>query len=227
VDRTNAVQAKVVYVDVVKPDFTIDCPKFVPKANAPYRIDWWADHNKTGGYEGIVGGINEKDHAWRRVLEDPLPEDVHFTDGVYVLDFLHDTNFVDIFTDLEGNPSSGDDVLLPLKLNIKGTVPFQGKMLEIHVSDKASGRLVALHRIGFVRQDYIAEVTGVLDEQTTYEVAAFVDLDAKDEYVSTDPSWKVDMTSTETGIEADLDLSATPQTSHEPTSPSPVAGAPK
>jgi hypothetical protein len=227
VDKGNTVQAKGVYTAITRPDFKISYPKFIPKSNGPYRIDWWADHNNSKRYDGIQGGINDKDHAWRRVLADPLPEDVHFTDGVYVLDFLHDTNFVDIFTDLEGNPISGDDVLLPLKLNIKGTEPFQGKMLEIHVSDKASGRLVALHRIGFVRQDYIAEVTGVLDEQTTYEVAAFVDLDAKDEYVSTDPSWKVDMTSTETGIEADLDLSATPQTSLEPTSPSPVAGAPK
>lgn len=212
VDRSNTVQAKGVYTAVTRPDFKITYPKFIPKTNGPYRIDWWADHNNSKKYDGIEGGINDKDHAWRRVLEEPLPEDVRFTDGFYVLDFLHDTNFVDIFTDLAGNPISGADVLLPFKLSIKGTEPFEGKMCEVHVTDKASGRLVALHRSGYVRQDYLAEVTGVLDEETTYEVSAFIDLDANDTYEATDPSWKVDLTSTDTGIEAELDLSATPQT---------------
>lgn len=220
VDKGNTVQGKGVYTAVTRPDFKLSFPKFIPKANGPFRIDWWADHNNSKKYDGIVGGINDKDHSWRRVLADPLPEDVHFTDGVYLLDFLHDTNFVDIFTDLEGNPISGADVLLPFKLSIKGTEPFQGKMFEVHVADKASGRLVALHRMGFVRQDFVAEVTGVLDEETTYEVSAFVDLDAKDSYAPTDPSWKVDLTSTDKGIEAELDL-ATPQT------PLQAPGAPK
>lgn len=212
VDRSNAVQAKGVYTAITRPDFKIAYPKLIPKSNGPYRIDWWADHNNSKRYDGIVGGINEKDHAWRRVLEEPLPEDMKFENAVYRLDFLHDTNFVDIFTDLEGNPISGEDVLLAFKLLVKNTEPFQGKMLELRVADKGSGRLVGLHRIGFVRQDYQAVVTGVLDEQTTYEISAFVDLDGDDEYAPTDPSWKVDLTSTDGGIDAELDLSATPQT---------------
>lgn len=221
IDKSNTVQAKGVYTAITRPDFKIAFPKFIPKSNGPYRIDWWADHNNSKRYDGIEGGINDKDHAWRRVLEEPLPEDVRFTDGVYVLDFLHDTNFVDIFTDLQGNPIRGDDVLLPFELTIRGTEPFEGKMFEVRVADKGSGRLVALHRMGFMRQDYIAEVTGVLDEVTTYEVSAFADLDGNDTYEPTDPSWRVEMTSTNEGIEAELDLSATPQT------PLQAEGAPK
>lgn len=211
VDKSNVVQGKGVFANVKRPDFKIEFPKFIPKTNGPYRIDWWADHNNSKKYDGIVGGINDKDHAWRRVLEDPLPEDVKLADGVYVLDFLHDTNFVDIFTDLEGNPISGDDVLLPFQISVKNTEPYEGKMLEIRVADKGSGRLVATHRMGWIRQDYVATVTGVLDEETPYEISAYVDLSDADEYRAEDPSWKLDITSTDTGIETELDLSS-PQT---------------
>ncbi len=215
VDRNNALQAKVVYVDVQKPDFSVDCPKLVPKANAPYRIDWWADHNNTAAYDGIVGGINEKDHAWRRVLSDPLPEDVRIVDGRYDLVFLHDTAFVDVATDLQGNKTPLTDTLLPFKLGIVGAAGYAGKPIEMRVVDKGSGRLVAVHRRGRAIEGYLAEVTGVLDEETAYEISVWVDVDGDDRYTTGEPSWRLEALSSEAGVALDLDVSRAPQTALE------------
>ena len=189
VDKRDAVQAKVVYVDIPLPDFRLELPKFVPKANGPYRIDFWSDHNHSGRYDGIEGGINDKDHAWRRVLADPLPEDVRLVGARYELAFLHDTAFVDIFTDLAGNPIPGADTLLPFALRVNGAGPWSGKMVEVRVVEKGSGRLVALHREGRARESYVATVTGVLDEETPYEISVVADADGDGALAGSDPSW--------------------------------------
>ncbi|MBX3229673.1 MAG: hypothetical protein KIT84_05000 [Labilithrix sp.] len=211
VDKANTVQGKAVYANVNRTEFKIECPKFVPKSGGPFRVDFWADHNFSGKYDGIVGGINDKDHAWRRELVEPYPEDVQIVDGGFVLNFLHDTAFVDIFTDLEGNAISGEEELLPFQLSLKGIEAYTEKSIEVRVADKGSGRLVGLHRRSVVRAPYVAEVTGVLDSQTPYEVSVFVDADANDEYGPGDPSWKVELVSSEIGIVADLDLATAAQ----------------
>jgi hypothetical protein len=212
VDKSNNVQGKAVFADIPKPDFKIVFPKFIPKGGEPYRIDFWADHNKSNRYDGIVGGINEKDHAWRRVLRDPLPEDIRLVDGRYDFVFLHDTAFVDVFTDLDGNPISGADTLLTFKANILGGGAYFDKMVEIRVVDKGSGRLVALHRQGRARETWVAEVTGVLDEETPYEISIYVDANGDDEYSADDPSWRTEALSSELGIATNIDLATLPRT---------------
>jgi len=47
VDKDNRVQAKAIYNDLIGPDFSFYLARVIPKANAPYRLDWWADHNNT------------------------------------------------------------------------------------------------------------------------------------------------------------------------------------
>lgn len=217
VDKTNAVAAKAVYVGVTRPDFKIDLPKVLPKANAPYRLDWWADHNNSGRYDGIEGGINDKDHAWRRVFADPLPEDVRLVGARYEVDFLHDTAFTDIFTDLDGNKISGADTLLALRLDVQGAGAYAGKTIEIHAVDKGTGRLVAVHRQGKAPDAYPAIVTGVLDEETTYTVSAWVDENEDDAYTAGEPSWQTDIVSTADGVIAQLNLATlTPTPIGEP-----------
>jgi hypothetical protein len=211
VDRLNAVQAKAIYNDVVGPDFSLYLARVVPKANGPYRIDWWADHNVTSRYDGIIGGINEKDHAWRRVLEDPLPEDMRLSGSRYELEFLHDTAFVDIFTDLNGNPISGEDTLLPCDINVIAP-NYTGKMIEIRVVERASGRLVGMYRQGRAKETYHALIPGVLDEETLYEVSAYVDLNDSGNLDAGDPSWRLDFTSTSTGGAVEIDTGLLPQT---------------
>jgi hypothetical protein len=212
VDRMNGVQAKAIYNDVVGPDFSFYLARVIPKVNAPYRLDFWADHNVSSRYDGIVGGINEKDHAWRRVLADPLPEDMRLVETRYELDFLHDTAFVDIFTDLDGNKISGDDTLLPCDLSVTGAGAYLGKMVELRVVDKASSRLVGFYREGRARDSFRALITGILDEQTQYEVAAYVDVNDSGKYEPSDPSWKLAFTSNENGATLEANLATLPPT---------------
>jgi hypothetical protein len=211
VDRANSVQAKAIYNDVVGPDFNLYLARVVPKANAPYRLDYWADHNTSARYDGIQGGINEKDHAWRRVLSDPLPEDMRLVGSRYELEFLHDTAFVDIFTDLDGNPISGQDTLLPCDVIVVAS-NYIGKMMEMRVVEKASGRLVGLYRQGRAKDTFRALIPGVLDEETQYELSAYVDVNESGNYDPGDPSWRLDFTSNDAGGAPHLDTLTLPVT---------------
>ena len=215
VDKDNAVQMKAVYSGVTRPDFALYMAKVVPKAKAPYRVDFWADHNNSFKYDGIVGGINDKDHAWRRVLADPLPEDVRLTGSLYAVDFIHDTAFVDIATDLQGNAISIKDVLLPLDLKIVGAGAYVGKMIEVRVVDTGAGRLVALQRQGQATESYTARVLGVIDDTSPYEVSVYVDQNDDEKFDVGEPSWKLSLTSGKTGLVGELDVSKTPQTAIE------------
>ncbi|HSO35234.1 MAG TPA: hypothetical protein VLT33_22050 [Labilithrix sp.] len=212
VDKDNAVQMKAVYSNVTKPDFSLYMSRIVPKTKAPYRLDFWADHNNSLKYDGIVGGINDKDHAWRRVLADPLPEDVRLAGKLYTVDFIHDTAFVDIATDLLGNPISTDDVLLPLNLKIVGAGAYVGKMMEVRVVDAGAGRLLALHREGSASDTYTARVLGVIDDTSPYEVSVYVDVNGDEKFNAGEPSWKLNLTSDKNGLVSELNVSTTPQT---------------
>jgi hypothetical protein len=211
VDRENRIQAKAIYTDVTGPDFTLYLGRVVPKTNAPYRLDFWADHNSTAKYDGIEGGINEKDHAWRRVMADPLPEDMRLVQGRYELQFVHDTNFVDIGTDLQGNKITVPETLLPYSLKITGAAEFVGKTIEQRVVDKASTRLLGLHRQGRIKEEYTAKIAGILDEQTAYEVSVYVDANENGKYDPEDPSWKVDLSSDSSGLTGELNLATAPR----------------
>lgn len=211
VDKNDAVQAKAVYDDIVNPDFSLYLGRIVPKTNAPYRLDFWADHNNSGKYDGVVGGINEKDHAWRRVLAAPLPDDVRLVAGRYELDFLHDTVFVDINTDLAGNKIPGTDTLLPFSLTVLGGGAFVGKPVETRIVEKGSRRLVGFHRQGRARDPYDVHVGGILDEETAYEISVYVDVNGDCKYQSDEPSWKLDVASNAAGVASQLDLSRAPR----------------
>ncbi len=211
VDKSNRVAAKAVYNDIFAPDFAIYMASVVPKANAPYRLDFWADHNVSSRYDGIEGGINDKDHAWRRELKEPLPEDMRLVGSRYELLFIHDTAFVDIATDVEGKKISIEDELLPFELTIVGAGAYAGKMIETRVVDKAAGRLVGLYRQGRAKETFKARVAGVLDEETQYEISTYVDIDGSGGYSEGDPSWKQELLSNETGIALELNTATLPQ----------------
>ena len=215
VDKDNAVAMKAVYQGVTLPQFSMYMQHAIPKSNPPYRIDYWADHNDSQKYDGIVGGINDKDHAWRRILQAPLPEDVTLNGTTYTLNFVHDTNFVDIATDLQGNKIDFDaEDLLPANVTIVGAGAYAGKMMELRVVDAAAGRLLALHRQGTVPANgtYVARVTDVVDDTSPYQVSVFCDMNANDKYDDGEPSWQVNLTSDKTGLVSTLDVTATPQT---------------
>ena len=211
VDRTNSLQAKAVYQGVTSEDFSLNLAKIVPKMNGPYRIDFWADHNSSGKYDGIEGGINEKDHAWRRVLGDPLPEDIKLVDSRYEFTFQHDTVFIDIATDLEGNKISLAETLLPLKVTVTNASAYVNHMMELRVVDRATGRLNGLFRQGTAAATFDINIAGILDEETGYDLSLYADSNDNNKYdVGVDPSWMIDAVSTSEGIIISADISVLP-----------------
>ena len=211
VDKDDQVVAKLAYKGVTNQDFTLFFKSVVPKVNPPYRIDYWADHNTNhdGRYGGIVGGINEKDHAWRRILQDPLPADIVFTPPRYDFKFVHDTNFVDIATSLSGTKSSIDfngATLNPFNLSVTGGAKYLGKMIESRVVEKATGRMVGFYRLGALADTQTFTVTDILDEQTTYVVSTYVDMNGDEKFNTDEPAYKVEMISDSKGISGTLDL---------------------
>ena len=222
VDKANRVAAKAVYNDIFAPDFSIYMASIVPKANAPYRLDWWADHNLSSRYDGIEGGINDKDHAWRRELKEPLPEDMRLVGSRYELLFIHDTAFVDIATDVEGRKISIEDTLLPFELNVVGAGAYVGMMMETRIIDKAAGRMVGLYRQGRAKETFKSRIAGILDEETPYEVSTYVDVDGSGGYNPGDPSWKLEFLSNETDIVLELNTATfaqAPITTGQPVGP--------
>lgn len=222
VTPTNQIVAKAVYNEVVEPDFTIYMPRAVPRQSAGHRFDWWADHTLNGTYDGVVGGINDADHAWRRFfIEDDDTDDIDLVDGVWQLVFNHNTTFTDIYTDAEGNPIEGEDGLvsglLPFKLDFKNAEPYLDRPIEVRVIEKGERRLVALHRQGRAKLEYTAEVTGVLDSGTDYEVSVYADLNGDFKYTTDEPSWKLDVTSTRDGVVQVFDLAIAPSAEIEQT----------
>jgi hypothetical protein len=225
VDKNNAVQAKLVSENIQYPrgvvglslDFTFFMKGVIPKSNPPYRIDFWADHNKNGTYDGNPqAAIDEKDHGWRRVLREPFPDEIRLVGTTYEFNFVHDTNFSDIFTDLDGNKISGADELLDFSVTVVNTAAHRGKMLEMRVVDKATGRLIGLHRRGSVPETYEAKISGIIDEVTPYEIRAYVDDNQDERYETGEPSWKIEVTSGADGIRRTLDLDAEPKSPLDP-----------
>jgi hypothetical protein len=137
---------------------------------------------------------------------------MRLVNGRYDLDFIHDTAFVDIATDLEGNKIETNDTLLPFDLRVVGADAYKDRMLEVRVVDKASSRLVGLHRQGRANAVNEARITGILDEETPYEVSVYVDANENGKYDSGDPAWRVDLVSGSDGLTSTLDLGATAQT---------------
>ena len=50
------------------------------------------------------------------------------------------------------------------------------------------------------KEQYVAKIVGILDEQTTYEVSVYVDANDNGKYDDGDPSWKLDLTSDNNGF---------------------------
>lgn len=219
VDKDDAVQAKVVYDRMVAQDFSFVLPTMIPRSNPPYRLDYWSDQNGSTTYSGNKGTVDEKDHGWRRRLEDslkpeppPLPPNVvPFLAGKYDIVFIHDTDFTDLFTNPAGKPVSFEDSLLAFDLSIVGAGAHVGKMIEVRVVEPATRRLVGVHRKGKAEATYKLHIGGILDEQTPYEVSIFVDVDGNERYSAGEPSWKSTFTSTAAGIVDEVDLSTAPQ----------------
>ncbi len=136
--------------------------------NHSYNIDFYADHNKNGGYDAPP-----VDHAWRLELND-------VTDDT-TLDFQHNTNFTDIKWKNK------------LTVHFTGMNPHVGENLHLAVIEKNMGMVI--QRLNVTAEvDFIVEVFGI-ENGMSYDVDFFADHNYNGNYDAppADHAWRIEL----------------------------------
>jgi len=214
IDANNFVQSRGVIRAMPGPDLTIVTPRVIPKVSAPYRLDFYADVNNSGGYDGI-GSVISNDHAWRI---DPLVDkdamNALRADDIVSVSFQHSTSFTNIDQYPSGTKNPPTDTGLGAALHLQGLGAFQGRMLEARVADDLTHHVVAVYRAPVIDGATLdALVPGCVDLDTGYDIDVWVDANGNGAYdTPSDPTgdrgWRVPTTSALTGVEMTLDLAS-------------------
>jgi hypothetical protein len=214
VDGHNFIQSRMIVSAMATLDATINVPAAIPKPNGPYRLDFYADVNFSGGYDGL-GSVLANDHAWRI---DPLadyPEGTTPIPGLVQVRFVHNTSFTDIDQYPSGVPNKAADTGLGAKVHVVGMDAYQGKMAQVRIADRGSHHVVATYRVPEVRGGgFEAAVPGSVEQGTDYDVDLYVDVNGNGAYDDPtkdggDLGLRAGGTSDETGLDVTVDASHT------------------
>lgn len=214
IDANNLIQSRGVMSPLGSADVTVFVPRAIPKSNGPYRIDFYADVNGSGGFDGI-GSVISNDHAWRI---DPLVDypagAVTPVDGLVQVTFTHSTSFTDIDQYPSGTPNKAKDTGLPATVKVTALDEVAGKMLEVRVAEHETKHVVALMRVHAIAQGSLdLVVPGAVDVGVDYDVDLYVDANgngAYDDPATNGGDWgcRMSVSSTETGLSATMDATA-------------------
>lgn len=163
IDATNVIQTRGIFEPLGGPSLAFFVPMGVPTQNGPFRLDFWADHNKSGGYDYKAAGT--ADHSWRIDLASTLEN----ADGQYVVDFQHNYSF----TDVSSPPAT--QIGTPAKLTLTDMSAFLGSRIEMRVADANSGHVVAFYRVPAVKKEMTLEVDGMIESGSRYTVTLYLD----------------------------------------------------
>jgi hypothetical protein len=200
IDANNYVQSRGVIASMTSEDVEILAQRTIPRTNGPYRLDFFADVNKSGGFDGL-GSVISNDHAWRI---EPLvvePEKLR-ADDVVTVTFVHSTTFTNVDQYPSGTPNKAQDTGLGARVHVSGLDPYLGRAAEVRVHEKRTRHTVALYRIMRLDAPVVdAVVSGCVDVSTEYEVDLWVD-------GNDDRGWRVGATSSDEGLDAHIDLAS-------------------
>lgn len=218
IDVNNLVQSRGVINPLGAADLTLFVPRAIPRSNGPYRLDFYADVNGSGGFDGI-GSVISNDHAWRiDPLEDYPAGSVTPVDGVVQVTFTHSTSFTNIDHYPSGTPNKSKDTGLGASVKLKSLHAANGKMLEVRIAEKGTKHVVGLMRVHQIpKAELDMSIAGVVDVGVDYEVDVYVDANGNGAY--DDPSkeagdWgmRAEAASTEAGLALTLDALELPHT---------------
>jgi hypothetical protein len=210
VDSTNYIQSRGLIRSMTSEDLKIRAPRAVPRANGPYRLDIFADVNRSGGFDGL-GSVINNDHAWRL---DPIADFSKLrSDDVIKVEFVHSTTFTNVDQYPSGTRNPSADTGLPARVHVDGLDAFAGKMLQVRVADQRTGHVVGLFREMRAETATLdAVIAGCVDVETVYDVDVYVDANGNGAYddpaAGGDKGWRLSATSTDTGLAATLSLAA-------------------
>jgi hypothetical protein len=189
VDSANSIQSRGIIRPLDHPGtvkITLDVPEAIPTANRPYRLDFYADMNGSGGYDGL-GDLLKNDHAWRvePLVDFPTGKFVHASNVVEVV-FEHNAVLTDIDrwpTNGSVNPARGTGLGARVRFAADGLSGWKGKLLQARIIEQLSGHCVALYRIPEVPDgDFEAIVPGVLDPGARYNLDIYIDANGDGKY---------------------------------------------
>src|SRR5579859_3634264 len=237
IDSANFIQSRGFIVPMGAPDVQISVPMAVPPVNGPYRLDFYGDHNNSGGYDGSLNSplcpmsscsVLTNDHAWRI---NPLDSSntsgrVAVTGNVIKVTFTHDTSFTDINT-VPNDPSLAQkpagDTGQAATIEIQNADAYAGKLMQVRIFNNDDKRTVGLYRIpklnpsgdgGMTLGAFKMTIPGCVETGTSY--TAFLFIDANDNQHYDDPStgggdlgFTVSMAADATGLDVVFNVSLT------------------
>ncbi len=216
IDANNLVQSRGLILPLGAADVAIVVPRAIPRSNGPYRLDFFADVNGSGGFDGI-GSVISNDHAWRI---DPLVDypagSVPPVEGKVQVTFTHSTSFTNLDDYPSGTPNKAKDTGLGAVVKLSSLQPATGKLLEVRVSEKDTKHVVGLVRVPSVASATLElKLPGIVDVGVDYLVEVYIDVNANGAY--DDPSkaggdWGIRsaVASTEAGLTHALDVASAP-----------------
>jgi hypothetical protein len=203
VDATNTIQSRGFIVPLGGEEATLFARGAVPKINGPFNLDFYADHDSSGGYD--KDPANQKDHAWRIPLATQTVND----DGAYVIVFDHNTSFSYL-----ANPAPPHEVGSAATIRLTNMGSLVGKRVEARVADASSKRVVGLYRIPVLPDppNATAVVTmtipGMIEEGVSYSVEIYTDDRAATP--GSIKAFRLEKVSTQAGLVVDVDPATSP-----------------
>jgi hypothetical protein len=196
VDGSNVIQSRGIIIPLGGPAASFSVRDAVPKQNGPFRLDFFADHDNSGGYDPRPD--TTLDHSWRL----PLDEKVLDANGAYVVVFDHNTSFTNLNT-----PAPPTEFGKNAIVHLRGLGGFQGKRIEVRVADASTKRVVAFFRVPVLRAPEVeAAVAGMIEPSVTYAIEIHTD----DGNGGAARDFRFEHLATDIGVDATFDGQAPP-----------------
>lgn len=174
IDGTNTLQSRGIILPLGGPNATLLAHGAIPKANGPFTLAFYADHNHDGIYTPppppVPGAAAEfPDHAWVLAL-DLTKENA---DGVLDVQFDHNTSFADL-------SKAPLEIGRPASVHLTNMGGLLSKRIEVRIADASSKRVVAFYRVPtIVQAAFDMQIPGMIDAGVIYSIEVYVD-DGKD-----------------------------------------------
>jgi hypothetical protein len=182
IDRENRVRSRISIKPLDRSGvemITINVPGAIPPENGPYRLDLYADVNRSGDFDG-AGNVRLQDHAWRidPLADYPAGRFTHSPNVVRV-HFLHNLSFNDIDIwppQASKNPPIGTGLGARVAFVGASLAAYRGRLLQVRVEDRFRRHTVGLYRVPEIPDgDFVATMPSVLDVEVEYDVKVYVD----------------------------------------------------
>jgi hypothetical protein len=210
IDKDNTLQSRGIIQPLGATEATLFAPGAIPKANGPFKLDFYADHDPTHNMHydrDQVAGTG--DHSWRIELgggdKPPAPDLYDDNTGTYVVMFDHNTSF-NLLTD----PFPPREIGSPATIRLSNMGAFMGKRLEIRIADASSKRVVAFYRVpSLAATDPTITIPGMIDAGVTYTVEVYTDDNAPTPGAVR--AFRVEQPSGPTGLDVSFDPAKAPE----------------